>query len=92
MPQKIILSDSEKILIEDFLDKKTSEEIIADSEHIKDSSNFTKDNPLNRNTIIRLIDHYNDKHKNNKAALEEKFRQISCFCCCNKKLTSSGET
>lgn len=86
MPQKIILSDSEKILIEDFLDKKTSEEIIADSEHIKDSSNFTKNNPLNRNTIIRLIDHYNDKHKNNKAALEESLDKLAAFAAVTKSL------
>lgn len=88
---KTTKSDPKKIeaikFAEDFLDKKTSEEIIADSDSIK---NITS-NKIDKNTINHLIAHYTDKHKGNKVALEESLDKLAALTAVTKGLHTHDE-
>lgn len=88
---KTTKSDPKKIeaikFAEDFLDKKTSEEIIADSDSIK---NITS-NKIDKNTIAHLIAHYTDKHKGNKVALEESLDKLAALTAVTKGLHTHDE-
>lgn len=72
---------------EDFLDKKTSEKIIVDSDSIK---NITS-NKIDKNTITYLVAHYTDKHKNNKVALEESLDKLAALVAVTKSLQAPEE-